>query len=131
MATALGVLSLIAAGLPLAEEIFDSIKTGIEAVNKTKVAGAKLTAEQAAAANASATQIAQVSLASKVSSGKIAQAAVSAAIPDAKAFSALVEMSYQMPLANAAAKPVASTGSISPAQQALLNALVAAILNPA
>lgn len=129
MAAALSVLSLIAAGLPLAEEIFDSVKTGIEAVNKSKVAGTKLTPDQAAAANASATQIAQVSLASKVSTGKIAQAALATALPDAKAVSGLVEMTYAAPEAGAKSTP--PTASVSPAQQALLNALVAAILNPA
>lgn len=126
MAAAVSVLSLIAAGLPLAEEIFDSIKTGIEAVNKTKVAGTKLTPDQATAANASATQIAQVSLASKVSTGKITQAAVSAALPDAKAVSGLVQMAYETPeVASAASAPAAS---VSPAQQAWLNAFVVAIL---
>lgn len=87
------IAPLITVAAPAIEEIFKSIFGGIAEINASKV-GAKLTPDQAAAANASATKIAQTSLAAKVSTGKLLQADVDKAIPDAATLSKMIQGVY-------------------------------------
>lgn len=117
------IIPLITAALPVAKEIFDSIFAGIAEVNKSKLDGVKLTADQATAANANATQIAQISLKSKVDSGKLTQDQVNAILPSAQDISKMVQAAYA---AGAALPGGIVTSNITPLQQAALQVIFGA-----
>lgn len=85
------IAPLVATVLP---GILDIIQSAIGLVNHSKTLGVKLTPDQAATANAAATQAAQIGIKAAVDSGKITQAQVDALLPNAQAVSQTVQMVY-------------------------------------
>lgn len=127
MATA--IIPLITAGITEVPAVVNIIKSIIGLFNHTKKAA--LTPEQATSTATAATQAATAALAVAQSNGVIST------IPNETQLTALIQAMYWldgaglMPGAAPANVAVSAPQVLSPQQQALIAALVAAILNPA
>jgi hypothetical protein len=123
---AAAIIPLVAAGLEALPTMINIFKSAIATINHAKPA-APLTPTQATAANAAATQIAQVGVKTAVDNGTVPQATVDAVAPNAAAMSTMTQLVYLLGAAGTTVATVApsTAPTILTVEQGLLAALQA------
>jgi hypothetical protein len=91
---AAAIVPLVVEGISVLPIIINIFKSAIATINHSKVKGVPLSPTAATAANAAATQIAQVGIKAAVDNGTVPQSAVDSLAPNAQAMSTLTQLIY-------------------------------------